>query len=936
MVFRQFSKEIQKLIEKKGFTEPTISQKMGIPEILSGKNVLIIAPTSSGKTESAFLPLLDIIHRKKMKPVSLLYITPLKSLNRDMLKRLFWWADNLDIDITVRHGDTSQQERKEQREMPAKVFITTPETLGAILPGKKMRKHLRNVEFVIVDEIHELCENKRGTQLSLLLERLKNIAGDFQRIGLSATVGSPKAVAEFLGKNVKIIRADSEKKFKIKVILPEENAKKTADQLLITESAAARLNALYKIINNHKSSLVFTNTRQTAEVLSSRLRQLDKEFLQDVHHSSISKVARINIEENFKKEKLKTLICTSSLELGIDIGSIETVIQYMSPRQTIKLIQRVGRSGHTIKEESKGIILASSDDDIFESAVIAKRALEKRLEKIKIYKEPKDVLASQIVGLTLEKYGITSKEIFSIIKEAYPFRKMEEKEFIKLIKFLANLHFFWLSPYKANKNSCGENYRLRRSRKAWQYYYENLSTIPDIWRYKVISVVENEPVGYLDEGFVAEYGEPGNSFVFRGRTWKIVDISENKVFVEPFEDMQSAVPAWEGELIPVSLTVAKEVGELRKTIAKALNSKKNIIEKIKQQYHVNDFGVKNMIKTIKKQKKYFVPDFYNWLLEQHQDFLILHTCAGSLVNNTLGRYLSFIISEETGISVQLKTDPYRIIIKSFAKPEQVIKILNNAHDMKNTLIKNLERSSLFKWRFIHVAKRFGVMQRNVKFQNISLPKVIDIYRNSPLYDETLKEIFKEKMDLANTKKILDMIKNGQIKIKFIKKLTPLGEIGLLYQFSEIMKPKTPKHEIFRAFKKRLLNTKLQLICTHCLNYHIVKSVKNIKNQPVCPKCGSGLLAVLSKYNNNALKLLKKEKSVKLTKKEKKEIEKMQRTASLMITYGKKFAMVQAARGVGPETGARILAKLPKDEEQLLKYIFEAEKNYQKNKKYWKE
>ena len=216
MVFRHFSKEIQKLIEKKGFTEPTISQKMGIPEILSGKNVLIIAPTSSGKTESAFLPLLDIIHRKKMKPVSLLYITPLKSLNRDMLKRLFWWADNLDINITVRHGDTSQQERKEQREMPAKVFITTPETLGAILPGKKMRKHLRNVEFVIVDEIHELCENKRGTQLSLLLERLKNIAGDFQRIGLSATVGSPKAVAEFLGKNVKIIRADSEKKFKIK------------------------------------------------------------------------------------------------------------------------------------------------------------------------------------------------------------------------------------------------------------------------------------------------------------------------------------------------------------------------------------------------------------------------------------------------------------------------------------------------------------------------------------------------------------------------------------------------------------------------------------------------------------------------------------------------------------------------------------------------
>src|SRR3989338_7637097 len=255
MSFGTFSEKLQKLIKDKGFIEPTLPQKMGIPAIAAGANVLILAGTGYGKTEAAMLPLLDKISASSQKPISLLYITPLKSLNRDLLDRLFWWGDKLDVDIAVRHGDTSQSERASQREAPPHVLISTPESLQALLPAKIMREHLRNVKYVVIDEIHELVESKRGSQLLVALERLKELAGDFQRIGLSATVGSPESVAEFLGKDVRIIRAETDKRYDIKVESPHVSSKDQAlaEDLFIGGGTFARLNRIYSLIAGHKS-----------------------------------------------------------------------------------------------------------------------------------------------------------------------------------------------------------------------------------------------------------------------------------------------------------------------------------------------------------------------------------------------------------------------------------------------------------------------------------------------------------------------------------------------------------------------------------------------------------------------------------------------------------------------------------------------------------
>lgn len=264
MVFELLNPELQKVVKKR-FKEPTLPQKLAFKPILEGKNVLVIAPTGTGKTESCMLPIFHLIMEQKPKPISALYLTPLRALNRDLLQRLLWWCNEIGIEASVRHADTSAYERKQQAEFPPQLLITTPETLQAILPGKILKGHLKNIRWVIVDEIHEIVDSKRGTQLSLALERLREISGhDFQIIGLSATVGSPEKVARFLSPKgeTEIIQAFQPKAMEIKVIYPKAKAsdKTISEKLLVSKDTAARLRVIAELIKKHNSVLTFTQT----------------------------------------------------------------------------------------------------------------------------------------------------------------------------------------------------------------------------------------------------------------------------------------------------------------------------------------------------------------------------------------------------------------------------------------------------------------------------------------------------------------------------------------------------------------------------------------------------------------------------------------------------------------------------------------------------
>jgi len=929
MVFKQFSTQLQKLIKEKGFLEPTLPQKMGIPKIMKGDNVLVIAPTGIGKTETVMLPLLDKIDPEKDKPISVLYITPLRALNRDLLDRLFWWADKLEVEIAVRHGDTTQSERAAQREMPSHIFITTPETLQAMLSGKRMREHLKNVNHVVVDEIHELVDSKRGIQLSLSLERLKEVAGDFQRVGLSATVGSPQVVADFLGNNVQIVYADTTKEYEIKVENPKPSAKDRAiaEDLYTGAETAARLRRLYDLIQSHRSVLTFTNTRETAEVLSSRLRKLDSELKHSVHHGSLSKEIRIKGEQEFKTEKLKALIATSSLELGIDIGSIDLVVQYQSPRQVVRLIQRVGRSGHNVGEKSKGIIL-SGEEDLFESTIIANNAMRGKLEKVKLHHGATDVLANQIIGVTMDQYEISNTALYRMVKRSYPFKDFTKKQIDEIVKFLETLRLVWIEPSPLG-------YKVGRRRKAFQYFFENLSMISDTKKFLVISVIENEPIGSLDEAFVAEHGHTGEKFVVSGRAWRVIQVDGNKVMVEPIDDIESSIPAWVGEMIPVPFEISQGVGKLRKFISGNID-KKGLAKEVMKKYRVDINAAKEMIKIIKDQKNtHTVPDDRNFMIETYKDFVIIHCTGGTLVNDTIGRYLAAVLSEKTGVSVNIKLDPYRIILQTLAKPEIVLDTLKNSGDLEEVLIQDLERSSLFKWRFLHIARRFGVLSKHMDYAKVNMNKVIDHYSDSPVYKETLREILLEKMDVENAKNVLEDIRKGKIKIEITQGLSLLGENGLVQQFKEVMKPRMPEKEIFNAFKKRLLRTKVRLLCVNCGDYSISDTVDNIKKQPECPKCESTLIAILRKYDRDAQKILKKRlKKKSLNKEEMKELQTIKRSADLTIVYGKTAAIVMAGRGIGPQTASRLLARMHPTREKLLRDVLKAEKEFVRTRVYW--
>ncbi|MDI6847113.1 MAG: DEAD/DEAH box helicase, partial [Candidatus Bathyarchaeia archaeon] len=353
-VFDLLDKPIRDALAELGFSEPTLPQVMAIPPILAEENVLLIAPTGSGKTEAVLLPIFsNFIQQNGKKGISIVYITPLRALNRDMLKRLSFWASKLGISIEVRHSDTEIKLRRRQALFPPDMLVTTPETLQAILPGSRMRQHLSQVKYVIVDEVHELASSKRGVQLTIALERLYEIARrEFQRIGLSATVANPEKVAKFIAgtyRSVKVVEATLPKGYRylVETPSPQEDDYDLAGKLRTSPEAAARIKRITELVDTHKSTLIFVNSRQNAEMLGHKFNQL-KRFDIAVHHGSLSKEERAKIEDEFKSGTLKAIICTSTLELGIDIGNVDLVIQYLSPRQVSSLIQRVGRSGHSL------------------------------------------------------------------------------------------------------------------------------------------------------------------------------------------------------------------------------------------------------------------------------------------------------------------------------------------------------------------------------------------------------------------------------------------------------------------------------------------------------------------------------------------------------------------------------------------------------------
>ncbi len=906
--------ELQSILAGRGMTEPTEPQREASPIIQTGANVLLVAPTGIGKTEAAMLPVFDALYRVPKKPgFRCLYITPLRALNRDMMKRMTDFGRELGITVDVRHGDTSAGDRARQSRSPPEIMITTPETLQVMFTGKMLVKHLMNVRCVVVDEIHELANTERGAQLSVALERLEKIAGRFQRIGLSATVGNEEEVARFLvgnGRDVRICKYDTFRDMDINIERPEpcDDAalldKLQGDREIVSVMIRAR-----QLIEEGRSTLFFVNTRETAEWISSRYRYWDENIPIDVHHGSLSKEIRTEMEDRFKNGDLKALICTSSLELGIDVGTTDLVIQYNSPRQVARMIQRAGRAGHRIGGKINARILATAPDEILESVVVARRSESREIEDRGGRPCPMTVVANQLIAMTMTG-RMTRDEAFDIIKGAYPFRDLERKDMDEVLEQL-----------KSIKMVFEDDDGFKRSKKGMEYFYNNISMIPDERSYYIRDIATRAIIGTLDESFVATFEDDFNTFIAKGRTWRVVEQREEEILVEEARNIGS-VPSWTGSDIPVPFEVAMEVGRIRRT--KDLSG-----------YKCNDLAKEAVLSYLAENDvKWRMPTDRTVTLEYGEGLAILNTCFGTCVNETISKIYSALLVARIGESVGVSTDPYRIIIEL---PRYVDKnvLIDTFRLIRPGTIEALARktiinSTFLRWRFAYVAKKYGIIEKNADHRFINFTKLFDLHKDTSAYKEAVNKVLWEDLDIADTEKVVSMIDSGEIEL-VPQTISRIGIEGIT-RSKELMQPLRADHTILMAMKKRLNDEVLYASCLNCRNQWRVR-VADAPREFVCPKCGGLMIALLKDYDRESIKICGKDTD-EMTKEEAKTYAKLKRVANLVSTNGFRAAVVLAGRGVGPETAMRILRNSYRDEDDFLREIMNAEVTFAKNKRFW--
>jgi ATP-dependent Lhr-like helicase len=927
-----------KLVEESIF-EPTKPQEEAIPVILSGENVLLIAPTGTGKTEAASMPIFHKILTSECKGTQAVYITPLRALNRDMLRRFQEWGEKLHITVAVRHGDTSQADRRKQALKPPNLLITTPETLQIMLTGKLLRQNLSTVKIVVVDEVHEMASSKRGSQLAVLLERLAELAGDFQRIGLSATVGSPEAVARLLvgtKRSFKIIQTDVERVSDFQVVSPQPTRADyaMASTLECDPRLAAQIRFIRETVHS-KKCLIFVNTRQAAEVLGSRFRQLGEPI--GVHHGSLSVETRVEAEEAFKAGQLRGLICTSSMELGIDIGDVDHVIQYSSPREVSRLLQRVGRAGHKIGLISSGTIIATCADDVAEGSAIARGAAAGELEPILIHEKPADVLANQIVGLEMDFGDIEREKVHRIVTRAYPFRLLSAEEMNDVITQMEEHRLVRL-----------DGDFLQRTRKAREYYIENLSMIPDEKRYNVYDIVGRRSVGTLDEAFVISFAQPGATFVTKGEIWEITEMGDNEIKVVPIH-RSGEIPSWTGEEIPVPFAVAQEVGRMRREIRQTLesvgsegkgdagNASELALAMLQEKYPVDRQAAEELVDLIKKQmeKSLPVPDDSHICVESGGEGAIINACFGHKTNDTLGRIITAILSARFGSNVALQIDPYRIelTMPRHLLAEEIKKLLMELDPtyVEPILEMTLKNTTLLRWKMVHVARKFGAFSRDVDYQRVSMAKLLAVFEGTPMHREALREIYHDRLDIERARWVLEKVQDGSIEI-ITSSQSPIGTCGR-GGGRDVTSPEHADAAVIDLLKSRIMNDRVILFCVKCKKWKSMRQVERVPDQPECPLCESRMIAALKPWEEEEIKIVKKPEKKK-TAEDRRRTKRVFRNANLVLSYGKTAAIALASRGLGPETAARVVGKMQSDELEFYRDILKAEREYARTKRFW--
>ena len=928
-------------------------QEKSIPVVLRGMDAIIVAPTGSGKTEAALFPILSMMVSRGEPSgggVKLVYVTPLRALNRDLELRIARLAESVGYKVMVRHGDTGPSGRRKFLSEPPDIVITTPESFSLLITVERAQKVFKAVKWVVVDEFHELMESKRGVELMLALKKLELIAGRrLQRIALSATLSrnTLREAAKLLSldSHVEVVEDTGGRELEYRVVVIEGE--------LDSESRGSfwerSVKVIADIIRGEKgSTLIFTNTRSTAEMLASSLsEELGEEV--PAHHGSLSRHVREDAERRFRSGEAKAIVATSSLELGIDIGHVNLVIQFLSPRQVISLTQRAGRSGHRYGGRSRAVIIVPRNlYEIMEAGVIGFRASRGHLEDLKIPPKPYDALAHFTVGAAIDGTPPSGEDVYKLATSTYPYSRLSYEEFESIIDYLGSVRLVRL-----------DDGRLRPGRRAMKYFYKT-SMIPDERTYTAVDIVSGREVGELSERFVvfrlmkseSQRIESRPTVVLGGRLWRILDIDLDRlrVTLSPVAEGVAAVPMWEGELIPVDYKVARELCSI---IALAMEDEEAARRLLKARGLGGEADY--IIGVAREAARAWggPPGPGEVIVESLEGGAILYACLGSKGNFALALLISKIMSG-MGVEASFNYIPYAIVFRStysyrigghVKRAMELAKAMDEATrlSMIHDAVRN---TTAYLVRFYHVAKRMGAIDPDANISLHQVEKMAEGLRGSPIDVETLREIVYEKLDIDAMNSFLE--ETNKVRVVEARHISRLGVevLGNPYLRAERgVNAKLIGVNVLIEAKKRSLSSKtVRLLCLTCLKHHEAK-ISSIPYKTVyrCPNCSSLALAPLPPGERGEAMItayMKRRRGEKLSREEKKLAEELVERAEVYINYaqtGLSRHVLEAftALGVGPKRAKKLLSDLQVlGEEEFYLGLIRAEEEYVAYRRFW--
>ncbi len=785
------------------FAEPTEAQAQAWPAIASGEHVLISAPTGSGKTLAAFLWAIDRLASPSEragadKRIGLVYVSPLKALSYDIDRNLRAPLRGVgaQLKVAVRTGDTPQRERQAMLREPPDILITTPESLYLMLTGRA-RGLFAGADSCIVDEIHAVAATKRGAHLALTLERLAQAAGrDVQRIGLSATQKPLEEVGRFLvgpSRACRIVDTGVRKELDLEIRVPVESMVEPEltpaphlDPLAGGTEATRRsiwpaiYPELIELIEHHRSTILFVNNRRGAERLAVRLNDLAEREIARAHHGSLAREERTVVEEMLKAGELPCLVATSSLELGIDMGAVDLVIQVESPKSVARGLQRIGRAGHSVGDISRGRIFPKFRADLLECAVVARRMRDGEIETTVVPRNALDVLAQQIVSIaaaaTDEDRPVAVDELYALVKRTYSYAELPRTQLEHVLDMLDGRYpsssFSELRP-RIIWDRVADTIRARPG--ARQLAVTNAGTIPDRGLYAV-TLPDGRRVGELDEEMVYE-ARPGQTFLLGASTWRIEEIGRDRVIVTPAPGLPGAVPFWKGD----GVGRPKELGEAIGAFARW--AVEQPAEALQDDYDLDERAANNLVEFLREQQAAtrVVPSDRAIVIERFRDEigdwrLCVLSPFGGRVHAAWGLAVSAKIREELGLESDAiwSDDGIIVHLPDAEDPPGAELVLIDPEDVEDQVVSELSSSALFGARFRENAaralliprarpgKRTPLWQQRLKSQ--SLLEVAKQYDDFPIVLETYRECLRDVLDVPGLADLLRRLSRREISL----------------------------------------------------------------------------------------------------------------------------------------------------------------------------